>query len=258
MDHVEDFLLVLREHTDDDLPRFTDIVRKAFRESDPVFFRERYSEFFFKCASTIPGYIGNCVVANADKESEGSSGLFALWQGAAANAAISKDLLFHAKDESRHSKLFIEMSGLAFPWQFSQESCRSKRSELFTITPEMIASGQKQMRDEDLMDHLVQMNMGEIRTRLHVAMLAPVIFAFTPADNKPRVKQILEGLVLDEIRHISYTARFIEAWCDEGATQRIADLYNRRLRDFHRLTVEQTESSVRAYGAGQFPDLLEI
>jgi hypothetical protein len=73
-----------------------------------------------------------------------------------------------------------------------------------------------------------------------------------------RVGNILEGLVSDEIRHISYTARFIESWCSNGDTKRISSLYRERLDDFNRLTIAQTQSSVQSYGQGKFPNLLEI
>lgn len=69
---------------------------------------------------------------------------------------------------------------------------------------------------------------------------------------------MLEGLGLDEVRHIGYTAKLMEAWCREGAAERIADLYARRLHEFHAITVEQTEAAVRDYGEGRYPDLLEV
>jgi len=89
-------------------------------------------------------------------------------------------------------------------------------------------------------------------------LLCPVIYAFAPVDSKEAVRLVLEGLVTDEIRHIDYTARFIESWCEAGHERRVFELCSRRLTDFHRLTIEQTEASVRAYGAAKFPELLEI
>ena len=78
------------------------------------------------------------------------------------------------------------------------------------------------------------------------------------SDTKERVRSVLEGLVTDEIRHINYTAHFIESWWKHGDRKRVRELYSCRLADFHRVTIQQTEASVRAYGARQYPDLLEI
>lgn len=258
MKQTEDILTSLREFSDDDLPLFTDCIRNAFASVSPVFTRPRYGEFFFHCAANVPSWLSRVVMANADAESQGSEKLFQLWRGASANAKISKDVLIHAKDESRHSRLFISLIEDSFPGSFSTASLQAKRTNLFRITPESLKQRRFDMPDEELMDHLIQMNMGEIRTRAHMLLLSPVIYALTPAHTKNRVRPILEGLVTDEVRHINYTAHFIESWCQNGDEERIRELYERRLRDFHRLTIEQTEASVRAYGAGRYPDLLEI
>ena len=258
MDHAEDLLEALRDFSDDDLPHFSDCVRSTFESVDPVFIRERYAQFFFHCASSVPGWVSRVVMANADAESHGSKKLFWLWRGSSSNEQISKDVLVHAKDESRHSRLFVSLIENAFPSSFPADTLHLKRTELFRITPESVRQQRFALPDEDLMDHFVQMNMGEIRTRIHMLLLAPVIHAFTPANAKNRVRPVLEGLVTDEIRHINYTAHFIESWCQNGDERRIRELYSRRLSDFHRLTIEQTEASVRAYGAGRYPDLLEI
>ncbi len=258
MNPTDDLLTALREFSDEDLPLFTDCVQSAFESVDPVFTRQRYGDFFFHCAGTVPGWLSRVVMANADAESQGSEKLFWLWRGSAANAEISKDVWVHAKDEARHSRLFVSLIEDSFPGSFSTASLQSKRGELFAITPESRKQERFALPDEELMDHLVQMNMGEIRTRSHMLLLSPVIYALTPADAKDRVRPVLEGLVTDEIRHITYTARFIESWCQNGDLKRIRELYQRRLRDFHKVTIDQTEASVRAYGAGRYPDLLEI
>jgi len=258
MQYTNELLIALRQFSDDDLPHFTNCVRGAFELVDPVFNRERYGEFFFHCAGRVPGWISRVVMANADAESHGSEKLFWLWRGSSANAKISKDVLIHARDESRHSRLFVSLVEDAFPGSFPSDLLHAKREELFRITAESLTQKRFTLPEEELMDHLVQMNMGEIRTRSHMLLLSPVIYAFTPAEAKEHVRRVLEGLVTDEIRHISYTARFIEAWCACGDENRVRTLYSRRLSDFHRLTVAQTEQSVRAYGAGRYPDLLEI
>jgi hypothetical protein len=146
----------------------------------------------------------------------------------------------------------------SFPKGFPSEALEKRRSQLFQVTEQLIAEGQTSLQEEQLMDHLVQMNMGEIRTRAHMLLLSPIIYTLTPESAKARVRNILEGLVTDEIRHISYTARFIESWCRSGDSKRLLALYRQRLHDFHRLTIDQTEASVTAYGQGRFPDLLEI
>jgi hypothetical protein len=223
----------------------------------PVFTRPRYSEFFFHCASTVPGWLPKVVVANAEAESYGSKKLFWLWRGATANSQISSNVMIHAKDEARHSRVFLSLVEEAFPDSIPADLLQSHRAQLFRV-PRASTEARFTLPEDTLIDHLVQMNMGEIRTRVHMLLLAPVIYAFTPSDGKERVRAALEGLVTDEIRHIRYTAQFIESWCVNGDKKRIQALYRRRMKDFHKITVEQTQASIHAYGAGRYPDLLEI
>jgi hypothetical protein len=89
-------------------------------------------------------------------------------------------------------------------------------------------------------------------------LLSPVLFAFTPPEEREYVSGVLHRPVTDEVRHINYTAQFIEAWCETGDSRRIRDLYSNRLQEFHELTIGQTEAAVVSYGQGRFPDILEI
>jgi hypothetical protein len=101
-------------------------------------------------------------------------------------------------------------------------------------------------------------NIGEIRTRLHVHLFAPIVYGLTPATNKEAVRRLFEGLVRDEVRHISYTALLMEQWAQGGAATLIRQLYAGRLHTFNKITYTQTQAAVDAYGQGLFPDLVEI
>lgn len=258
MDHVADLLSEVRLFSDNDLPHYTDCVQNAHRDIEPVYMKARYAEFFFHCASTVPGWLARVVLANADAESQGSEKLHYLWRGAVSNQRISSDVLEHARDEAGHSRIFVSLVDAIFPRLYAEEALNEKRKGLFKLDAGALKAQRFSLDEGDLIDHLVQMNMGETRTRIHMQLLSPVLYAFTPPDARPMVSQTLQCLVTDEVRHINYTAQFIEAWCENGDADRIALLYENRLREFHRLTIEQTESAVAAYGEGKFPDVLEI
>ena len=89
-------------------------------------------------------------------------------------------------------------------------------------------------------------------------LLAPSVHAFAPEESKDEVGRILTGLVQDEVRHISYTAKLIEKFANEGEFDDLNSLYRRRLRDFNALTFEQTKSAAAEYGQSLFPELLRI
>lgn len=258
MDHLADLLSEVRLFSDTDLPHYTDCVRKAHQKIEPVFMKARYADFFFHCASSVPGWLARVVLANADAESQGSQKLHYLWRGAISNQRVSSDVLEHARDEAGHCRMFVALVEAIFPGLYTKAALNEKRAGMFRLDHDALNAERFQLDEAELIDHLIQMNMGEIRTRIHMQLLSPVLFAFTPQDAQLSVSHTLQRLVTDEVRHINYTAQFIEAWCENGDSNRIVALYEDRLREFHHFTIHQTEAAVRAYGNGEFPDILEI
>lgn len=255
---AENILVALQAKTDDDLPFYADCVREAFRTFEPVFTRERYADFFLHCASTVPGWTAGTVLANAKKESDGSDDLLKLWRAITFDQYLESKVLFHAYDECRHSRLFVDLTALAFPNLLTIENANAFKRKLIKIDKSKLSKSDVRVSELQAIDHLIQMNMGEIRTRIHIKMLAPIIYAFAPKENRSRVEKIVTGLISDEEVHVSYTASLINSRCKEGNAGEIKMLFCRRLKDFDKYTRIETEAAVAAYGNGRFPELLEI
>jgi hypothetical protein len=255
--HADDVLADVRASLGADVSRYSDALTAAFSSVDPIFTRPRYKDFFWHCASTVPGWLGRTVLANAEVESQGAVKLLRLWQSVDYNDEVEQRVLGHARDESRHSRFFVRLAELAFPASVDLEATARLKATLPDVrraTPTKVAP----IPEELLIDHLVQMNIGEIRTRIHVHFLAPVVVAFTPAEDRDSVIAIFQALVADELRHISYTADLMESWAKDGQAELITSLYERRLRDFDAVTVRETEGAVRDFGQGRYPDLLDL
>lgn len=248
----------LRSFADHDLPHYSACLHAAFKATEPVFIRQRYGDFFWHCATTVPGWLGQVVLANADAESDGSAKLLRLWQRIGSNEKVSREVLTHAKDEAGHSRLFVELTGAAFPGCLPRRVIHALKRRLTKINDDALTKSVEAYDEITVVDHLVQMNIGEIRTRAHMHLLGPAVLAAAPDDKADWVEVTLQRLGGDEVRHIGYTARLMEQWCREGLTSTIRDLYIRRLREFHQITIQQTEAAVQSYGRGHFPDLLEI
>jgi hypothetical protein len=255
---LQNTLDLVREHTGNDLPRFTECVQRAFKEVAPIFLRPRYGEFFWHCSSTVPGWLPRVVLANARMESDGSAKLLSLWQDINYSSEIEDQVLFHATDEARHSRLFVKLVSMAFPGMFADGALSTYRGKLTKIEKHKLVKSATPIDVKALIDNLVQMNMGEIRTRLHMELIAPVLHAFTPDESKAELECMLQGLAHDEIVHIGYIAGILEEMCADGDSELVRSLYVRRLRDFNELTRDQTQGAVASFGAGRFPDLLEI
>jgi len=256
--NVDDVLQHLRQRFNNDLVHFSDCIRGAFADVDAIFWREQYLAFYWRCVTTVPGYIQDVVLANADAESDGSRGLHALWRGVQEAPEVEKGIEHHFRDESRHARLFLHLTDLAFPDYLDCSVLSEKRRGIFDATTASRDKADVKESVGSLLDNLVQMNIGEIRTRAHMFMIGPVLTAYAPSENKERVDGILSGLVYDEVSHIGYTACLMEEWARTGHKQLISDLYARRLRDFNAYTLAQTRRSLELYGAGEFPQLLEI
>jgi hypothetical protein len=93
--------------------------------------------------------------------------------------------------------------------------------------------------DARVLDELIQMNLGEIRTRVHQLLLAPVVTALCPARGRRRLRRMLAALLADETRHIGYTAALIERALREGDAARVRQTMARRLAEFNRMTLTQ-------------------
>jgi hypothetical protein len=256
--YVSDLLHHVREYVQHDLPFYSNALRKAFLSIDPVFTRDRYARFFFHCASTVPGWIQRVVLANGKGESEGSESLLHLWQNITYNDFVAAEVMAHANDESRHSRMFVNITQLAFPRFMTAEDLHRYANSLPDVRTMQHVKGTTAIPENHLIDHLVQMNIGEIRTRLHMHLFAPIISFLTPEESKRLVQNQLRVLAADEMRHIGYTARLMETWAENGNAELIEKLYLGRLNTFNKITVDHTRSAIDRFGQGRFPDLLEI
>lgn len=255
---TDEILSQLKTYSNDDLTQFTTIFKSSFEDICPIFTKPKYVDFFWHCATTVPGWIAEVVLANADAESEGSKKLVDLWKSTTVNKDIEDAILFHAKDESRHSHLFVKLVSIAFPELNAEGELSVIKDGLTKIHTRDLVKDTSSISDYELLDHLIQMNMGEVRTLIHMHFLGPVIFALTPPESKDKVHNILQGLAHDEVIHIGYTSKLIEDWCNDRNYTAAKQLYHSRLMDFHKLTISQTEDTIKKYGKNQYPALLEI
>lgn len=255
---MSELLGAVRALVDSDLPNYSDSLGDAFAEVDPVFTRRSYCEFFWHCASSVPGWLPQVILANAEAESHGSARLVKLWERVDYNDIAEREIMIHGRDESRHSRVFLDLVQRAFPDLVQPAYLDQLRASLPDIRGKSHTKADTRLAEADLIDALVQMNIAEIRTRIHLELFAPLIYGATPVDDRPRVARVLRALARDEVRHIGYTARLMEQWTGGGASNLVRDLYARRLRDFNAMTIADTEGAVRAFGRGRFPDLLEV
>jgi hypothetical protein len=166
--YASEVLRDLRAFADDDLPHYSDCLRSAFDGEEPVFVRQRYGDFFWHCATTVPGWLFQVVLANAHAESDGSAKLLKLWRGVSTNKRVERQVLRHARDEAGHSRIFVELAHQVFPTLLSRSAARKVKRSLTSASPLSIEKATTPLDEDTVIDHLIQMNVGEIRTRAHM------------------------------------------------------------------------------------------
>jgi hypothetical protein len=260
MDHVTEILSTVAEHLGEECPRHADIFRAAVRRTPPVYFRQKYADFFWQCIETIPNWLPRVVLSSASTENSGSHALLNIWARVNYHAAAENGILQHAKDESRHARMFLEVARLTFRDSYDSDVLQNYESCL-TPLPELPATKQCEcvIPEETLLDYVIQLNIVEMRTRLHLHLIAPAYYGLTKdLTKRTRVEGILHSLARDEARHIAYTSKLLDQWAMDGVCTRakLVELYSQRLADYNAHTLDHCDRSVHDYGQGVMPDFV--
>ncbi|MCM3872020.1 MAG: hypothetical protein ND895_15155 [Pyrinomonadaceae bacterium] len=218
------------------LDGYSSSLSEACEATPPPYGMAWYGEKYREIACD-PSWLANSLIANAAKEGEGSQKLWAL-AGRATQPEVSKQVRLHAIDEARHARLYISMLGIAFPEAVDKEII----AELNKLSPGYTSDDEPDRlpaaAEAQVLDELIQMNIGEIRTRIHQLLLRPVIMVHCPPESRSKLQRILDSLLGDETRHIEYTARLIEkAMAEESAFVR--HTMRKRLDEFNQITLDE-------------------
>jgi hypothetical protein len=226
----------------DDLPWMRELITHEVEQQWPPFVADWYGQRYRQFAAD-PDWLARSFVANAEKEAAGARSLW-LIAAEAHEHPFAGEIADHARDEARHARMYLGMLDMTFPGALVEDDATAMRGE-FPVFSDGTPEARPARSLESLLDDLVQMNIGEIRTRLHQLLLRPVALAVAPVENRQRLALSLNRIYEDEGRHIIYTARILEAQAASGHGALIASLYERRLADFAVLTLEEV-------GAGAF------
>lgn len=232
----------LAQHGVPALPAYRRALVRACGESPPPFGKRQYAKLY-RDSARDPDWVALSLATNAESEGDGAEHL---WDMAACtpDAGIAAQVKRHAIDEARHSRGYVTLIGLVFPGAMDEEL----RALLETLSPgytqamPLAAKEGSPYARPATVDELIQMNIAEIRTRLHHLFQRPVLLRYCPAQHRARVERILDSLLLDETRHIAYTARLIERAAQETAMDQVMDLMHERVRDFNDITDHEIAS----------------
>jgi hypothetical protein len=226
------------------LPGYAAGLLAACETSAPVFDTARYRQRYRQLASD-PGWLAVSLVANAEKEGEGARKLWLL-ASRAGDPDVAEQARRHALDESRHALVYLAMLDTVFPG-----SVRGRDyARLRELSPRYRA-GDKPRRmsrapRRRVLDELIQMNIGEIRTRLNQFLLAPAARRYCPARGRRRLARMLSALLADETRHIAYTAQLLERAIVGGEEAFVWRTMANRLAEFNEITLAEVAGGAHA------------
>jgi hypothetical protein len=214
------------------LPRYAEFLSQACVVVPPPYGMAWYGERY-----RDPDWLAGSLVDNAAKEGEGAKKLWEL-AGAITDPAVAQRVRRHALDESLHARYYIRMIDLAFPGSIGADL----RSDLEALSPgyspQALPPHQEPRSDERLLDELVQINIGEIRTRIHQMLLRPVLTVYCPDANTRALVRLLQRLLKDETKHVAYTAHLIDRF-SSGRERKVGELFTARVHDFNLITLSE-------------------
>lgn len=232
-------LEALAAHPPGSLGNYAIALRSAVAAVNPAYGQAWYGERYREVACNPDWFIGS-LVDNASVEGDGARKLWALSAqcAPATSEQIALQIRSHAIDESHHAQYYIRMADIIFPHSIPD----NLRPSLDSLSPHYVP-GSVSPTDlspktaERVIDELVQMNIGEIRTRINQLLLRPIAHAYCGENgDHDALQRVLGRLMSDETRHILYTARILEQYSRQGQQELVSDLMVQRMDDFDAIT----------------------
>lgn len=187
-------------------------ISNACAKAPPLYGQKWYGDLFRDHARDMD-WIAQIIILNAKKEADGARQLWA-FAGRIEDPSVCDRVQQHAIDEARHSLFYIAMLGLMFPGEFAPEAMEDLRSYAPKFTDPAEPGDNGFATKKAILDEIVQMNIGEIRTLINQMLMRPIIDIYTPEENREKALKLIDSLGDDELRHISYTADIIDEFDD--------------------------------------------
>jgi hypothetical protein len=221
-----------------DTERYVGLYERAVAYETPPYFLRSYGTSF-RLHIENPVWVIQSLISNAVKEGEGSRDL-AMVSDACDDLSLTSDLLVHVGDEARHCRMYLQLIDTVFPGAMSDPLRLEIGSQFPPLTHR--ATVIPKQTPWKMLDYLIQINLGEVRTRIHQKLLEPVLHTYCPDEHKEILCNTLCKLAGDECCHIKYTASRIGALAREFDSKEVEGLFFRRFAEFNRYTERELGS----------------
>jgi hypothetical protein len=224
------------------LPAYATLLTDACEHVPPPFGQAWYGDRFRALASE-PVWLLRTLALCSETEGQGAAILWKL-AGRVTDPGIESEVRRHAVDESRHSRMFLALAETTFPGGLPGDLRRG----LKRLAPQYrlgdLPPRSSLIEDVELLDTIIQMNFGEIRTRINQLLLRPVVTVYARPEARERLTRLLDALLRDETRHVAYTARLIERGVASRGTAVVRRLMRKRLAELNEITRDEVGAAV--------------
>jgi hypothetical protein len=216
-------------------------------ESSPPPYGESWFGKEYRRVTRDPSWFASLMVSDVDLEGYSATQLWS-YADALGGADFADGLRRHALDEARHSKMFAALLFTIFPQLRSDEltaKLRDKSPDLRPSTSTVLDAPHAGRPFEEVLNSAILINLHEVKALVLEQLLRPVLLAYATPDTVQRVARIADAIISDEVRHIRYSAQFVESAARRGYRDYVIDAIADFQQTVNFVTIDEVESTVR-------------
>lgn len=179
------------------------------------FLTAEYGARFRNCAIDGNWFLQS-LTSNAVKEAEGARDLWAMHIALKRHnptdvAELPLLLRRHAEDEARHVHYYFGFSSLCFFEVLSPVAIKQlldQSAPNFSTVAEYASP--RISTATGVLELMLQINLGEIRTRVHQRLMQPCLLMLCPLEKRHSLSSLIDRLAADELSHVAYTTAVLD------------------------------------------------
>jgi hypothetical protein len=230
MNHIVELIRGRAHAMNADCPpnRWFDTLERHFAKRPPAFTCRWYGNLYRERAQDL-GWLDRTMSANARKEAQGARTLRRL-AAVVENTGTAELLLAHARDESRHARVYLQLQSALFDADDVGHDAYLGSSHRTRFGGGVDAAGRRLA----LVDEMIQINIGEMRTFVNQMLMRPFVAVLAEGfQTGSALMTTVDELLADEVAHIVYSGSLLETALDDQST---SPLLAQRLCDFEEYT----------------------
>jgi hypothetical protein len=230
-----------------ELCHYSSALRGACEAHPPPYGNQAFGESYRRMAED-PSWFASLLASNADLEGYSAKRLWS-YARTVTDPNFASGLRTHALDEARHSHIFASLLSKVFPTALTA----AVRERLSEMAPRLSLGAREDspnapMGDPaptaaELLDSAILINLFETKALILEELLRPTLLAYCPRKSHATVERMLDALITDEVRHIRYTADYIELAATAGHADRIFKAMSDFQWSLNTVTLSEVEES---------------